>query len=122
VGDFLALRRIEVVGISRNRQTRCDANCGKFKPAGYRVLGASPPTGALVGCRHISDLKCLPQSPDGAFVPANRGAADQGVRQFLEIVVGQARVATHAGHRTRLASGTTSVSPAASDPDRHSGN
>ena len=38
VKDFLAQKKIAVVGVSDKRETGCNMNYKKFKEAGYQVL------------------------------------------------------------------------------------
>ena len=42
VQDFLAQKKIAVVGVSNKRETGCNANYLKFKRTGYQVYAINP--------------------------------------------------------------------------------
>ena len=49
VQDFLAQKRIAVVGVSDKRDTGCNLGYRKFKEAGYTVYGVNPHLTAFEG-------------------------------------------------------------------------
>ncbi len=113
VKEFLALKKIAVVGVSSRRETGCNANYRKFKSSGYQVYAVNPHITEFDGDPCYPDLKSLPEKPDGVFILANAAVAEQMVDQCVEL--GVKHVWMHCMMGTKLGAGgsSTSVSPGA---------
>jgi predicted CoA-binding protein len=84
VQDFLAQKKIAVVGVSDKRDSGCNANYRKFKKAGYQVYAINPRISTFDGDPCYPDLKSLPEKPDGVFILANPAVTEQVVRQCVD--------------------------------------
>lgn len=113
VHDFLAQRSIAVVGVSDRRETGCNLGYRKFKEAGYTVWPVNPRIAEFEGVTCYPDLKSIPQKPDAVFILANPAVTDQIVQQCVELGVRHVWMHCMMGTKPGLASGMTSVSPAA---------
>jgi predicted CoA-binding protein len=113
VQDFLAQKKIAVVGVSDQRETGCNLAYRKFKEAGYAVSAVNPRINTFEGDPCYPDLKSIPEKPDGVFILTNPKITDQIVQQCVE--VGIPRVWMHClmGTKPGLAANMTSVSPGA---------
>ena len=113
IQDFLAQKRIAVVGVSDQRETGCNQAYRKFREAGYTVYAVNPRLTAFEGAPCYPDLHAVPERPDGVFILANPGVTDDIVQQCVD--TGVPRVWMHClmGVKPGVAAGMTSVSPAA---------
>ena len=68
VEEFLAQKKIAVVGVSDKRDTGCNLNYRKFKETGYQVYGVNPRISEFEGDPCYSDLKSIPEKPDAVFI------------------------------------------------------
>ena len=71
VQDFLAQKKIAVVGVSDKRETGCNLGYRKFKEAGYTVNAVNPRLTTFDGDPCYPDLKSIPEKPDAVFILAN---------------------------------------------------
>lgn len=110
VQDFLAQKRIAVVGVSERRDTGCNLAYRKFKAKGYTVFAVNPHLTTYEGDPCYPDLASLPETPDGVFILANPRVTEQLVDQC--VTLGIKRVWMHClmGTRPGLAKNMTSVS------------
>jgi predicted CoA-binding protein len=113
VHDFLAQKRIAVVGVSDKRETGCNLGYRKFKAAGYTVFAVNPHINTFEGDPCYPDLKSLPQKPDGVFILANPKVTDQIVQQCVDLGVTHVWMHCMMGTKPGLAANMTSVSPEA---------
>ncbi len=121
VQDFLAQKKIAVVGVSNARETGCNSNYQKFKSAGYQVYAVNPHMPTFDGDPCYPDLKSLPEKPDAVFILANPRVTEQVVRQCVELGIRHVWMHCMMGVKPGLAAGMTSVSPEAVELCRQNG-
>ena len=63
VQDFLAQKRIAVVGVSDKRESGCNAAYRRFKENRYQVYPVNPRISTYDGVTCYSDLKSIPDKP-----------------------------------------------------------
>ncbi len=76
VQDFLAQKKIAVVGVSDKRDTGCNLNYKKFKDTGYQVYAVNPRITTYDGSPCYPNLKALPEKPDAVFILTNPRVTD----------------------------------------------
>ena len=115
VQDFLAQKKIAVVGVSDKRDTGCNLSYRKFKENGYAVYAVNPRISSFEGDPCYPDLKSLPEKPDGVFILANPKVTEQIVQQCVDLGVKRVWMHCMMGTKPGLAQGMTSVSQSAVD-------
>ena len=85
VQDFLAQKRIAVVGVSDKRETGCNLAYRKFKEAGYAVSAVNPRLTTFEGAPCYPDLKSIPEKPDAVFILTNPKVTEQIVQQCVDL-------------------------------------
>ena len=110
VKDFLAQKRIAVVGVSDKRETGCNMSYKKFKEAGYQVYGVNPRITTFEGDPCYPDLKSLPEKPDAVFILANPKVTEQIVQQCVDLGVKHVWMHCMMGTKPGLATSMSSVS------------
>jgi hypothetical protein len=115
VRDFLAQKKIAVVGVSDRRDTGCNLSYRKFKAEGYTVYAVNPRITSFEGDPCYADLKSLPEKPDGVFVLASPRIAEDVVRQCVELGVSRVWMHCMLGTKPGLGTSMTSVSKEAVD-------
>ncbi len=110
VQDFLAQKRIAVVGVSDKRETGCNLAYRKFKAAGYKVSGVNPHLTSFEGDPCYPDLKSIPEKPDAIFILTNPKITEQIVQQCVDLGIKRVWMHCMMGTKPGLASGMTSVS------------
>jgi hypothetical protein len=113
VQDFLAQKKIAVVGVSDKRETGCNLGYRKFKEAGYTVYAVNPHLTTFDGSPCYPDLKSIPQKPDAVFILANPKVTEQIVQQCVDLGVKRVWMHCLMGTKPGLAANMTSVSQAA---------
>lgn len=113
VQDFLAQKKVAVVGVSDKRETGCNLSYQKFKETGYTVSAVNPRLTTYKGDPCYPDLKSIPEKPDAVFILANPKITDQIVQQCVELGIKHVWMHCLMGTKPGLAGGMTSVSPAA---------
>jgi hypothetical protein len=113
IQDFLAQKRIAVVGVSDKRETGCNSIYQKFKDDGYHVHAVNPRLASFQGDTCYPDLQSIPQRPDAVFILANPRVTDQIVDQCVELGIKHVWMHCLMGTKPGLAAGMTSVSRAA---------
>jgi Predicted CoA-binding protein len=113
VQDFLAQKKIAVVGVSDQRDTGCNLNYKKFKDAGYQVYAVNPRITTYDGSPCYPDLKSLPEKPDAVFILANPAVTEKIVRECVDLGVKHVWMHCMMGTKPGLAASMTSVSPEA---------
>lgn len=113
VRDFLAQKKIAVVGVSDKRETGCNLAYNKFKENGYQVFAVNPRISIFNGAPCYPDLKSIPDKPDAVFILANPKVTDQIVQQCVELGIKHVWMHCMMGVKPGLAAGITSVSPEA---------
>jgi predicted CoA-binding protein len=110
VRDFLAQKKIAVVGVSDTRDTGCNLNYKKFRDAGYQVYAVNPRISTFEGAPCYPDLKSIPERPDAVFILASPKVTDQIVQQCVDLGIKHVWMHCMMGTRPGLAAGMTSVS------------
>ncbi len=113
VQEFLAQKKIAVVGVSDKRDTGCNANYLRFKGAGYQVYAINPHIRTFQGDPCYPDLKSLPERPDAVFILASPRVTDQIVHECVELGVKHVWMHCLMGTRPGVGAGSSSVSPEA---------
>ena len=85
VHDFLAQKRIAVVGVSDKRETGCNMAYTRFKENGYQVYPVNPRISNYDGVTCYPDLKSIPDKPDAVFILASPKVTDQIVQQCVDL-------------------------------------
>ena len=110
VQDFLAQKKIAVVGVSDKRETGCNLAYKKFKENGYQVYAVNPHISTFDGVTCYPDLKSVPEKPDAVFILTSPKVTEQIVQQCVELGVKRVWMHCLMGTRPGLAAGMTSVS------------
>jgi uncharacterized protein len=110
VKDFLAQKKIAVVGVSDKRETGCNMSYKKFKEAGYQVYGVNPRITDFEGDPCYPDLKSLPEKPDAVFILTNPQVTEQIVQQCVDLGVKHVWMHCMMGTKAGLATSMSSVS------------
>mgnify|MGYP003417218725 CR=1 FL=1 len=121
VQDFLAQKKIAVIGVSDKRETGCNLNYKKFKDNGYQVYAVNPRIATFEGDTCYPDLKSLPEKVDAVFILANPKVTEQIVDQCVELGVKHVWMHCMMGTKPGLAAGMTSVSQSAVEKARANG-
>jgi uncharacterized protein len=110
VHEFLAQKRIAVVGVSDHRETGCNLAYRKFRDAGYTVYVVNPHLTTYDGRPCYPDLKSIPEKPDAVFILANPNVTDQVVQDCVDLGVKHVWMHCMMGTKPGSAAGMTSVS------------
>jgi len=110
VQDFLAQKKIAVVGVSNKRETGSNMAYKKFKQNGYQVYPINPRISSYDGETCYPDLKSIPDKPDAVFILASPKVTDQIVQECAELGVKHVWMHCLMGTKSGLSKGTTSVS------------
>ena len=121
VQDFLAQKKIAVVGVSDKRETGSNLAYRKFKSADYQVYAVNPHLTSFHGNPCYPDLRSLPEKPDGVFILANPKVTDDIVQQCVDLGIKRVWMHCMMGTKPGLGSNATSVSQAAVEMCRANG-
>ena len=121
VQDFLAQKRIAVVGVSDKRETGCNLAYRKFKEAGYSVSAVNPHLTTYDGAPCYPDLKSIPEKPDAVFILTNPKITEQLVQECVDLGIKRIWMHCMMGTKPGLAAGMTSVSQDAVSMCRENG-
>jgi uncharacterized protein len=113
VQDFLAQKKIAVVGISDKRETGCNAAYKNFKKNGYQVYPVNPRIASYQNDTCYPDLKSIPEKVDAVFILASPKVTEQIVRQCAELGIKHVWMHCMMGTKLGLAAGMSSVSQSA---------
>ena len=113
VQDFLAQKRIAVVGVSDKRETGCNEAYKRFKESGHEVFAVNPRIASFQGDACYPDLKSIPEKPDAVFILTNPNVTEQIVQQCVDLGVKHVWMHCMMGTKPGLAQGMTSVSQSA---------
>jgi predicted CoA-binding protein len=113
VKDFLAQKKIAVVGVSDKRETGCNLSYRKFKQAGYQVFAVNPRISTFDGDPCYPDLKSLPEKPEAVFILASPKVTDLIVQQCVDLGVKHIWMHCMMGTKPGLVTSMSSVSPEA---------
>jgi predicted CoA-binding protein len=110
VQDFLAQKKVAVVGVSDKRETGCNLAYRKFKENGYTVSAVNPRITAFEGDTCYPDLKSIPEKPEAVFILTNPKVTEEIVQQCVDLGVRYVWMHCMMGTKPGLAAGMTSVS------------
>ena len=110
VQDFLAQKKIAVVGVSDKRETGCNMAYKKFKENGYQVFPVNPRISTYDGVTCYPDLKAIPETPDAVFILAKPTVTDEIVQQCADLGIKHVWMHCMMGTKPGLAANITSVS------------
>ena len=110
VKDFLAQKRIAVVGVSDKRDTGCNLGYRKFRDAGYIVSAVNPRLTTFEGAPCYPDLKSIPEQPEAVFILANPKITEQIVQQCVDLGVKHVWMHCLMGTKPGSSASSTSVS------------
>jgi len=121
VQEFLAQKKIAVVGVSDKRETGCNLAYTKFREAGYEVYAVNPRINTFNGAPCYPDLKSIPEKPDAVFILAKPAVTDQIVQQCVDLGVKHVWMHCMMGTKPGLVASMTSVSQDAVNKCRENG-
>ena len=121
VQEFLAQKKIAVVGVSDKRDTGCNLNYRKFKETGYQVYAVNPRISEFEGDPCYPDLKSIPERPDAVFILASPKVTDQIVQECVDLGIKHIWMHCMMGTKPGLAQSMTSVSQNAVEMCRENG-
>lgn len=110
VQDFLAQKKIAVVGVSDKRETGCNLAYRKFKETGYTVSAVNPRLTSFEGDPCYPDLGSIPEKPDAVFILTNPEVTEQVVQQCVDLGIPRVWMHCLMGTKPGLAASMTSVS------------
>jgi predicted CoA-binding protein len=113
VQDFLAQKKIAVVGVSDKRETGCNTAHKNFRENGYQVYAVNPRISTYDGQPCYADLKSIPEKVDAVFILASPKVTEQIVQQCVDLGVKHVWMHCMMGTKPGLAAGMTSVSQSA---------
>jgi predicted CoA-binding protein len=93
--DFLAQKRIAVVGVTRDEKGWGRTLYDEFKKRGYDVYAINPNTRDISGISVYANLRDVPVKLDGALLVVPPNVTDQVVKEVAEL--GIPRVWMHKG-------------------------
>jgi predicted CoA-binding protein len=110
VQDFLAQKKIAVIGVSDKRETGCNMAYKKFKENGHQVYAVNPHIATYDSVTCYPDLKSIPEKPDAVFILTNPKVTEQVVQQCVDLGIKHVRMHCLMGTKPGLAASMTSVS------------
>jgi len=110
VHDFLAQKKIAVVGVSDRRDTGCNMAYEKFKQNGYQVYAINPHITTFKGETCYPDLKSIPDKVDAVFILTSPKVTEQIVQQCVDLGIKYVWMHCMMGTKPGLAASMTSVS------------
>jgi predicted CoA-binding protein len=110
VEDFLAQKKIAVVGVSDQRETGCNLAYRKFKENGYAVSAVNPRLTSFEGDTCYPDLGSIPEKPEAVFILTNPEVTEQVVQQCVDLGIPRVWMHCLMGTKPGLAASMTSVS------------
>jgi predicted CoA-binding protein len=113
VQDFLAQKKIAIVGVSDKRETGCNLSYKKFKEAGYQVYAVNPHISTYEGAPCYANLKSLPEKPDAVFMLTNPKVTEKIVSECVDLGIKRVWMHCMMGTKPGLAANMTSVSQSA---------
>jgi uncharacterized protein len=119
--DFLAQKKIAVVGVSDKRETGCNLAYKKFKENGYQVYAVNPRITTYDGAPCYPNLESIPEKPDAVFILTSPKVAEEIVLQCVRLGVKHVWMHCMMGTKPGLAASMTSVSQSAVEVCKFSG-
>ena len=121
VEDFLAQKKIAVVGVSDKRDTGCNLAYKNFKENGYQVYAVNPSITSFEGDACYPDLKSIPEKPDAVFLLTSPKVTEELVQQCADLGIKHVWMHCMMGTKPGLAASMTSVSQDAVQVCRENG-
>jgi hypothetical protein len=121
IKDFLAQKKIAVVGVSDRRLTGCNAAYDRFKATGYTVSAVNPRLTSFQGDPCYADLKSIPEKPEAVFILSNPKVSEQIVQQCVDLGIKHVWMHCLMGTKPGLGANATSVSQEAVKMCRENG-
>lgn len=121
VQDFLAQKKIAVVGVSDKRETGCNLGYRKFKDAGYKVYPVNPRLSQFEDAPCYPNLSAIPEKPDAVFILANPTVTEQITEECIALGIKHLWMHCMMGTKAGLGEGTSSVSQKAVERCREKG-
>lgn len=121
VQDFLAQKKIAVVGVSDKRDTGCNLAYNKLKENGYKVFAVNPRITAFNGDACFPDLKAIPEKVDAVFILTSPKVTEEIVQQCVDLGIKHVWMHCMMGTKPGLAAGMTSVSQSAVEMCKENG-
>ena len=121
VQDFLAQKKIAVVGISDKRETGCNEAYKRFKKNGYKVYAVNPHMSTYDSEPCYADLKSIPEKVDAVFILTSPKVTEQIVQQCVDLGVKHVWMHCLMGTKPGLQAGASSVSQSAVEMCRANG-
>jgi predicted CoA-binding protein len=84
VDDFLAQKRIAVVGVARDGKSPANAIYQKLKREGHQVYAINPNAQTLEGDPAYPDVKSTPEKLDGVVIVTLPDATEKVMQQCIE--------------------------------------
>ena len=113
VQDFLAVKKIAIVGVSEKRETGCNLAYSNFKKNGYQVYAVNPRLTSFHGHPCFADLKSIPEKVDAVFILASPKVTEEVVQQCVELGIKNVWMHCMMGTKPGLQASMTSVSQSA---------
>jgi predicted CoA-binding protein len=113
VQDFLAQKKVAVVGVSDKRDTGCNLAYRKFQENGYHVYAVNPRMSTYNGQPCYADLKSIPEKVDAVFILSSPKVTEQVVQQCVDLGVKHVWMHCMMGTKPGLMADGTSVSQTA---------
>lgn len=110
IQEFLAQKRIAVVGVSDRRDTGCNLAYEKFIDNGYQVFPVNPRIQTFEGAPCYPDLRSIPTTPDAVFILASPKVTEEIVQQCVDLGIKYVWMHCMLGTRPGMAASMTSVS------------
>lgn len=110
VQDFLAQKKIAVVGVSDKRETGCNQAYNNFKKNGYQVYAVNPRITTFKGDPCYADLKSIPEKVDAVFILTSPKVTEQIVQQCVDLGVKYVWMHCMMGTKPSLTASGSSVS------------
>jgi predicted CoA-binding protein len=83
IKDFVALKRVAVVGVSRNEQKMGNAIYTELKENGYEVYGVNPQLSEIKGDKCFASISDLAGKVNGALIAVSPKASAQVIRDAV---------------------------------------
>ena len=113
VQDFLAQKKVAVVGVSDKRDTGCNLAYRKFQENGYQVYAVNPRISTYNGQPCYADLKSIPEKVDAVFILSSPKVTEEVVQQCVELGIKHVWMHCMMGTKPGLMADGTSVSQTA---------
>jgi len=88
--EFIAQKRIAVVGVSRRSDQPANFNFRKLRDAGCTVFPVNPQATTLEACRCFPDLKSIPGGVDAVLIFTPPSATESVVRECADLGITRA--------------------------------